>query len=285
MMVKRGVILLTFNVPEHDFKDKSLKLLMLGTKNSEAICRYVLWFNFQNSTTVTFYGLGGSDEYSLADNIDYTGTTVSSENNFVDGLENTCPGPTSSSMLLIKNYGQPNYSRPNSRSEHRRTASLVTTNQKFLSPSPMSRSPSLRNKISYVTTEEIASECTPIFRRRSPLLARVDVEKSGHKHSSKSGKMGGATSEKWQKIRKKLKSFKSNNTTSDVAAAKPDMDTTGNEENYDVGDKFRYTKLSRQNTGVILAPPHLHALFLNVPCTDHGRMMFIFQIIQQTPYY
>ena len=183
-------------------------------------------------------GLGGSDEYSLADNIDYTGTNVSSENNFVDGLENT--GPGSSNMLLIKNYGQPNYSRPTSRSEHRRTASLVPSNQKFLSPSPMSRSPSLRNKISYVTTEEIASECTPIFRRRSPLLARVDVEKSGHKHSSKSG----ITSEKWQKIRKKLKSFKSNNTTPGVAAPKPDMDTTGNEDNDDVGDKFRYTKIS-----------------------------------------
>ena len=136
----------------------------------------------------------------------------------------------------------------------------------------MSRSPSLRNKISYVTTEEIASECTPIFRRRSPLLARVDVEKSGHK--SKTGKMGGTTSEKWQKIRKKLKLIKSNNTTPD--AAKPDMDTTGNEDNDDVGDNFRYTKISRQITGVIVAPPHLHELFLNVPCTDHGRMMFIF---------
>jgi hypothetical protein len=142
-------------------------------------------------------------------------------------------------MLLIKNYGQPNYSRPNSRSEHRRTSSLVNSNQKFLSPSPMSRSPSLRNKISYVTTEEIASECTPIFRRRSPLLARVDVEKSSHKHSSKTGKMGGTTSEKWQKIRKKLKIIKSNNTTPDVSAAKPDMDTTGNEDNDDVGDKVQ----------------------------------------------
>lgn len=103
----------------------------------------------------------------------------------------------------------------------------------------MSRSPSLRNKISYVTTEEIASECTPIFRRRSPLLARVDVEKSSHKHSSKTGKMGGTTSEKWQKIRKKLKIIKSNNTTPDVSAAKPDMDTTGNEDNDDVGDKVQ----------------------------------------------
>ena len=56
----------------------------------------------------------------MADNIDYTGKTVSSENNFVDGLENTGPGPTGSNILLIKNYGPPNYSRPNSRSEHRR---------------------------------------------------------------------------------------------------------------------------------------------------------------------
>ena len=153
----------------------------------------------------------------------------------------------------------------------------------------MSRSPSLRNKISYVTTEEIASECTPIFRRRSPLLARVDVEKLGHKHSSKTGKMGGTTtSEKWQKIRKKLKLIKSNNTTPDVAAAKPDMDTTGYEDNDDVGDNFRYTKISCEITGVLVAPPHLHELFLNVPCTDRGRMMFIFQIIycqnQQNPY-
>ena len=219
----------------------------------------------------------------MADNIDYTG---SSENNYVDGLENS--GPGGSNMLFIKNHGQPNYSRPNSRSEHRRTASLVPSNQKFLSPSPMSRSPSLRNKISYVTTEEIASECTPIFRRRSPLLAKVDVEKSAHKQSIKTGKIGDRTSEKWQKIRKKLKFIKSNNTTPDVAAAKPDMDTTGNEDNDDVGDKFRYTKISRQITGVIVAPPHLHELFLNVPCTDHGRMMFIFQIIycqnQQNPY-
>jgi hypothetical protein len=171
----------------------------------------------------------------LADNIDYTG---SGENNFVDGLENTGPGPTSSNMLLIKNYGQPNYSRPNSRSEHRRTASLVTSNQKFLSPSPMSRSPSLRNKISYVTTEEIAAECTPIFRKRSPLLAKS----TKLKNTSKNGKIGDTTSEKWQKIRKKLKFIKSNNTTSDVAAAKPDMDTTGNEDNDDVGDNLRYTK-------------------------------------------
>ena len=175
----------------------------------------------------------------MADNIDYTGTTASNENNFVDGLENTGSGPTSSNMLLIKNYGQPNYSRPNSRSEHRRTASLVNSNQKFLSPSPMSRSPSLRNKISYVTTEEIASECTPIFRRRSPLLAKANVEKSAHKHSSKTGIMGGTTSEKWQKIRKKLKIIKSNNTTPDVAAAEPDMETTGNEDNDDVGDKLQ----------------------------------------------
>ena len=171
----------------------------------------------------------------MADNIDYTGTTASSENNFVDGLETTGSGPTGSNMLIIKNYGQPNYSRPNSRSEHRRTSSLVNSNQKFLSPSPMSRSPSLRNKFS----EEIASECTPIFRRRSPLLARVDVEKSGHKHSSKTGKMGGTTSEKWQKIRKKLKIIKSNNTTPDVSPAKPDMDTTGNEDDDDVGDKLQ----------------------------------------------
>ena len=129
----------------------------------------------------------------MADNIDYTGTNVSSENNFVDGLENT--GPGSSNMLLIKNYGQPNYSRPNSRSEHRRTASLVTSNQKFLSPSPMSRSPSLRNKISYVTTEEIALECTPIFRKRSPLLAKSTsiqaiLEKWGARRA-KNGKKSG----------------------------------------------------------------------------------------------
>ena len=61
-----------------------------------------------------------ADHASYYHNIDYMGTTVSSENNFVDGLENTGPGPTGSNMLLIKNYGQPNYSRPNSRSEHRR---------------------------------------------------------------------------------------------------------------------------------------------------------------------
>ena len=85
-----------------------------------------------------------------------------------------------------------------------------------------------RRRSRYTSTEEIAAECTPtLFRRRNPLLAKIDVPvaKTGGNSKSK------GTSEKWQKIRKKLKIVKNDANEKDFEA---------NENDVDVGDKAKY---------------------------------------------